>query len=261
MEVDGAAALLVEEALRRSDGPTLEAAALSLGPNGPAPAAALAWARARARDGLADAELRRDDELSPACHEMELAGEVDGAPAVRRVRLTVAGDRLLIAQATAAGDDPDRSALEAFVASVRPVARVDGRILEEAAEDEAMSGATLGTGEHLTGSAGDYEDGAVSTSSWRMPRSEFRASDEDYLRRPALASYPTGCKLYPVRRVELTLSEGHGVARTFCARDGDDVLLIHERITVNAEGYRAEVIELRNRALDPKHVEYLFADR
>lgn len=223
---------------------------------------ALDAARRRALEGLADPVLERDAVLRPGCRELVVTGRANGVRASRIVRITLGEEALVMARATAFGVEPPRAILEGFVAAARPVPRFDGKLLEIASPDAAISGATLGTGEKLRGSSGSYAKSGrythdIHTSDMTMPRAEFRASDAEYLRQPALGSgYSALWKLHRTR--EVALGDGAGFARSYFTRDGDDVIAIYERVTTDAEGYECHSTLIRNRAVDPKHLEHLF---
>jgi hypothetical protein len=220
-----------------------------------------ASARQRALGGLASSETRSDEEVSPGCRELVVAGEIEGKKVLRVLRTSIGKTHVLTASATRYEAQPPLETLKAFVAQVRWVTRVDGSVLSRAAENAGIAGARLGTGEKLKGGSGRYAKGAIRTKEWTMKRAEFRLSDEEYLQKPALSTYSRLWTLRKEREVKLRLKTGAGVARTYFTRDGDDVLAIHERLIIDAEGYRCTSIVLRDCAVHPKHVEHLFADR
>ena len=187
------------------------------------------------RPGL---ELRR---LSPANKDSLLFDELVWVGKAQVICWSATGPEILAPQ------------LEAFARCVRPLRPLDPKLLER--PYEAMCAARLGSGEPLSGGAVHAEQGGFERSYWRLVRADFRLDDERYLARPALAEYSSHWTLHSWSEEELRLETGRGWLRTYFARDGDELLALHERVVVNAEGYRCVVIQLRNRALPRALVE------
>lgn len=204
-----------------------------------------------ARAGLESVEQRSRRELGKHRREWVLAGELEGAPVTRVARVWVGKAQVISWSAT--GPEILAPQLEAFARCVRPLRPLDPKLLERPCE--SLCAATLGSGEALTGAALHVEKGGFGRARWRLRRADYRLDDERYLAKPALAEYSSHWTLHRWSEEELQLETGRGVLRTYFARDGDELLALHERVEVDAEGYRCVVIELRNRALPRALVE------
>jgi len=212
-------------------------------------------AQLAARADLGEAVERSQRELGKQRREWVVTGEREGEAVVRVARAWVGKKQLITWSAT--GPEVLLSQLQAFARLVRPLRPLDPELLTRA--EPATTSARLGAGEKLSGTSVDSEEGGFGSSRWWMGRAEFRLGDERYLERPALADYSSHWKLHRWRQEPLQLEAARGFLRTYFTRDGDEVLALHERVVVDAEGYSSHTLQLRNRALPWEQIKKLLA--